>query len=187
MISFDSGFSAEEKRDFLLQARSALPPGGNNTRTATQLLYAVTRGGDAHVREVERLERIERIRNEHRERSSPADRYLGGRMMFASQFGSFMTHHAPVHRGVSPAILAALPRVLISPSVHEHETDDNNCIICLDQMEPGQTVIILPCFHRYHEKCISSWFSNSKLCPIDKLDIEKLAHDGGDSQVIHRL
>ena len=56
----------------------------------------------------------------------------------------------------------------------EEEITDNKksflqdeCPICLETIESGDYCILDPCFHKYHEKCIKDWFSNSNdnTCP----------------------
>jgi len=100
--------------------------------------------------------------------------------------------------GLALGILQSLPRFVLQPTSHVStpqepgaprdvattEESDDNCVICLENMEPGQTIVILPCFHRFHAECVDSWLKGSKLCPIDKLDIEQLVHRSGDSQNI---
>jgi hypothetical protein len=53
-------------------------------------------------------------------------------------------------------------------SVHTLEnTKENCCSICLDNMEKGEIIRSLPCFHMYHSKCIDDWlFRNKNKSPI---------------------
>lgn len=48
-------------------------------------------------------------------------------------------------------------------------TKENCCSICLDNMEKGEIIRSLPCFHMYHSKCIDDWFYRNKnklpICP----------------------
>jgi hypothetical protein len=39
-----------------------------------------------------------------------------------------------------------------------------NCGICFDSTY-GTSIIVLPCGHNYHKKCIDKWFETSKTCP----------------------
>ncbi|CAK74048.1 unnamed protein product (macronuclear) [Paramecium tetraurelia] len=45
------------------------------------------------------------------------------------------------------------------------------CSICINNYEDGEELILLPCIHRFHKKCISEWFKNQSTCPICKTDI----------------
>ena len=44
--------------------------------------------------------------------------------------------------------------------------ENNECIICLDDMKIGDNIKILKCGHIYHYKCINEWFNVKKECPI---------------------
>ena len=44
--------------------------------------------------------------------------------------------------------------------------ENNECIICLDDMKIGDNIKILKCGHIYHHKCINDWFNVKKECPI---------------------
>ena len=41
-----------------------------------------------------------------------------------------------------------------------------DCIICFNEINKEDDIIILPCKHFYHKECISKWFETSKTCPI---------------------
>ena len=45
------------------------------------------------------------------------------------------------------------------------------CAICLAGFEPGDKVKTLPCFHRYHSRCLRTWFEQENLiCPTCRFD-----------------
>ena len=193
-ISFGSEFSDLERADLISLLQTQLPSESErNQRGINTPLFPVVRGGDAHMRDIERQRlqadrnRVlqELARNRRQWHPTSAQRYLGSRQMFGARFGlvSSAWDVPAVHRGVLPHILEALPRVTVK-SESPAETEEHNCVVCLDPMEEGQTIIILPCFHRFHEKCICGWLNCSKQCPIDKIDVEKLIQDGGDSQAV---
>jgi len=46
------------------------------------------------------------------------------------------------------------------------EDKDKNCTICLSQLEAGDEVVSLPCFHRFHTECILAWFKKEDTCAI---------------------
>ncbi|KAK9160876.1 hypothetical protein Syun_007217 [Stephania yunnanensis] len=39
------------------------------------------------------------------------------------------------------------------------------CAICLDEFQMEQPVVNLPCFHRYHSKCVLPWLTSQFQCP----------------------
>lgn len=48
---------------------------------------------------------------------------------------------------------------------------NKECSICLDNYNPTDKIIKLPCNHIYHQKCINEWFSKSKSCPMCRINI----------------
>ena len=46
-----------------------------------------------------------------------------------------------------------------------------SCCICLAEIEAGDEVKTLPCFHLFHSTCIERWLNQSSLCPICKLTV----------------
>jgi hypothetical protein len=43
--------------------------------------------------------------------------------------------------------------------------ENNECIICLDNMKKGDDIIIIKCGHKYHKSCLMKWFNKKKICP----------------------
>jgi len=56
----------------------------------------------------------------------------------------------------------------------EKAEDVHQCMICLMELEIGDTVKVLPkCGHSFHPDCISQWLTKSSVnCPIDGLPVE---------------
>ncbi|XP_002741202.1 E3 ubiquitin-protein ligase znrf2-like [Saccoglossus kowalevskii] len=44
-------------------------------------------------------------------------------------------------------------------------TDTGECVICLDDLQQGDTIARLPCLCIYHKSCIDSWFEVNRSCP----------------------
>ena len=60
--------------------------------------------------------------------------------------------------------------VLTTINPHPNE----NCAICQDVMEDGQSVRILShCIHRFHQECIDTWFQSHVTCPTCRHDIRE--------------
>ena len=68
------------------------------------------------------------------------------------------------------AILEDLP---VSVITEETKKDSNNpnCVVCLNNFNPGDEVISLPCFHMFHKDCLISWLKKKLSCPVCKLNI----------------
>ncbi|GMJ00795.1 BCA2 zinc finger ATL 6 [Hibiscus trionum] len=43
---------------------------------------------------------------------------------------------------------------------------DENCTICLEELEVGSEVSRMPCRHRFHAHCIETWLKQRHSCPI---------------------
>ena len=50
--------------------------------------------------------------------------------------------------------------------VLDKEFENNECIICLENMKTGDKIKILECGHIYHNECINDWFKRKKECPV---------------------
>lgn len=47
---------------------------------------------------------------------------------------------------------------------------DFACVICAEDPDPTSTILTLPCLHRFHENCMTSWFLRSNTCPTCRHD-----------------
>ncbi|XP_061783683.1 E3 ubiquitin-protein ligase znrf1 isoform X2 [Nerophis lumbriciformis] len=43
--------------------------------------------------------------------------------------------------------------------------DAGECVICLEELQQGDTIARLPCLCVYHKSCIDSWFEINRSCP----------------------
>lgn len=52
---------------------------------------------------------------------------------------------------------------------------DEMCPICLSEIEKGDRVKVLPCYHNGHESCIDTWLKRDNRCPVcqRQVDIEE--------------
>lgn len=44
-------------------------------------------------------------------------------------------------------------------------TDQEECAVCLDLFRAGETLIHLPCTHRFHSRCLVPWLESHSHCP----------------------
>lgn len=66
-----------------------------------------------------------------------------------------------------PATEAAI-RSLPNKKVEREMLDDHGkaeCSICMDSVEIGDQVTVLPCTHWFHETCITAWLKEHDTCP----------------------
>ena len=46
-----------------------------------------------------------------------------------------------------------------------------SCSICLCEYEHGERMVLLPCYHIYHESCLKCWTTNHLRCPLCNSDL----------------
>eukprot|EP00929_Paragymnodinium_shiwhaense_P008620 TRINITY_DN112577_c0_g1_i1.p1 TRINITY_DN112577_c0_g1~~TRINITY_DN112577_c0_g1_i1.p1 ORF type:complete len:386 (-),score=75.30 TRINITY_DN112577_c0_g1_i1:106-1263(-) len=59
----------------------------------------------------------------------------------------------------------------------EEAVDCDDCAICLECYEQDDRIAFLPCRHRFHEGCVSSWLNRDTVCPLCKQDIWQASED----------
>ena len=51
--------------------------------------------------------------------------------------------------------------------INKLKDENKRCIICLEDFQNNDNSIYLPCFHLFHEKCITDWINMKKgFCPL---------------------
>ncbi|KAL5698424.1 hypothetical protein ACHQM5_029461 [Ranunculus cassubicifolius] len=50
-------------------------------------------------------------------------------------------------------------------------SDEDECAVCLERFKGGQTLVHLPCSHRFHSRCIVPWLANNTQCPCCRTDV----------------
>ncbi|KAM7472986.1 hypothetical protein LguiA_011169 [Lonicera macranthoides] len=48
-------------------------------------------------------------------------------------------------------------------------SDQDECAVCLDHFKAGQTLMHLPCAHRFHLRCLAPWLENNAHCPCCRM------------------
>lgn len=76
-----------------------------------------------------------------------------------------------VHLGVGldPKLLETVPVMpfLLARKRDDFRDDQRECVVCLGEMEDGETVRLLPdCRHAFHVPCIDRWFVAHSNCPV---------------------
>lgn len=75
------------------------------------------------------------------------------------------------------ADIDALPRTNVTEEMlgEEHKAE---CSICMDEVNIGEQVTLLPCKHWFHHPCVSAWLLEHDTCPHCRKGITK----GGEGQ-----
>ncbi|XAR66811.1 hypothetical protein NMG60_11013155 [Bertholletia excelsa] len=50
-------------------------------------------------------------------------------------------------------------------------TEPEDCAICLDKFKARETLVNLPCSHRFHSRCLDPWLQNNAHCPCCRMGI----------------
>ncbi|GJN28344.1 hypothetical protein PR202_gb16454 [Eleusine coracana subsp. coracana] len=54
---------------------------------------------------------------------------------------------------------------LREPNLTEAAAAGQNCAVCLEDLEEGNTLRVMPCSHCFHTRCIYKWLRASCVCP----------------------
>ncbi|TYH91003.1 hypothetical protein ES332_A13G087700v1 [Gossypium tomentosum] len=65
--------------------------------------------------------------------------------------------------GQPPASKASIEAM---PSVKIGESEDGECVVCLEEWKPGEVVKEMPCKHKFHDECIQKWLVIHGSCPV---------------------
>ncbi|KAL1222491.1 putative E3 ubiquitin-protein ligase RHY1A [Cardamine amara subsp. amara] len=49
--------------------------------------------------------------------------------------------------------------------------EQQDCAICLDRFKTGETLVHLPCAHKFHSICLLPWLDTNVYCPYCRMDI----------------
>jgi E3 ubiquitin-protein ligase RNF115/126 len=71
----------------------------------------------------------------------------------------------------SPDAIAALPKRKLDEKMLGPE-GKGECSVCMDDVQLGDEVVLLPCSHWFHEACARAWLSEHNTCPVCRKGIE---------------
>ena len=54
---------------------------------------------------------------------------------------------------------------MLSAFYYKGENDIRECTVCYVEFEKKDVLILLPCMHYFHPKCIDSWLLRKGICP----------------------
>ncbi|KAK3711555.1 hypothetical protein LTR37_009546 [Vermiconidia calcicola] len=78
------------------------------------------------------------------------------------------------------AAISSLPKKVITKQ-DQGESGKAECSICMDEVELGGTVTVLPCTHWFHHECIKAWLSEHDTCPHCRQGIMPKEGDASNS------
>jgi len=84
-------------------------------------------------------------------------------MDFSSMFG---TEKPPPP--ASKEFVASLPTSKIT---EQDKVNDAKCPVCLKSFEEDESLMCLPCDHRFHSTCIEPWLSKTNSCPLCRFEM----------------
>ncbi|ROW02333.1 hypothetical protein VSDG_02470 [Cytospora chrysosperma] len=87
----------------------------------------------------------------------------------------------PQSNAAPPASEAAIEK-LEKKRIDKEMMGDNGkaeCTICIDEMQLGDEVTVLPCKHWFHGECVTLWLKEHNTCPVCRAPIEQ--RDGNNN------
>eukprot|EP01023_Acetabularia_acetabulum_P032386 TRINITY_DN30252_c0_g1_i12.p11 TRINITY_DN30252_c0_g1~~TRINITY_DN30252_c0_g1_i12.p11 ORF type:complete len:128 (+),score=20.69 TRINITY_DN30252_c0_g1_i12:2188-2571(+) len=60
---------------------------------------------------------------------------------------------------------------------NQEKFENVSCPVCLENYKLGEKVVTLPCFHKFHQGCITSWIEEKgfdSVCPVCKQNVKEL-------------
>lgn len=68
--------------------------------------------------------------------------------------------------GAARNIIRALPTITTTTEqLASASADNRSCTICLEDFLVGDVQRLLPCFHRFHDRCVDQWLQQRGCCP----------------------
>lgn len=104
--------------------------------------------------------------------------FINGRPLAREHRSRTRRHHRSRLGAEQPNGEGFLSLLEAKSRVHTSTTElEEPCAICTDCVLPGECVRTLPCFHRFHDACATSFFQNppgnDPVCPICRHDLRE--------------
>lgn len=80
----------------------------------------------------------------------------------------------------SPEAIAKLPRKAADKSMMDSE-GKAECSVCMDNVDIGDEVTVLPCSHWFHGECVGAWLKEHDTCPHCRQGIMPKDADGSQA------
>ncbi|XP_027772148.1 E3 ubiquitin-protein ligase RING1-like [Solanum pennellii] len=90
------------------------------------------------------------------------DQYCDGRILLALQESSSVV-------GMVAASKSSIE--LLETIENDERSNNDDCMVCLDEIGDETQVLRLPCSHMFHAHCITKWLQNSHYCPLCRFEM----------------
>jgi hypothetical protein len=74
--------------------------------------------------------------------------------------------------GVSETMVDCLPYIRLEET---HTGKQGECVVCCEDLKPGEVGMQIPCNHFFHPECIVPWLETHNTCPICRSELTKKA------------
>ncbi|XWS23183.1 hypothetical protein CRYUN_Cryun29cG0099200 [Craigia yunnanensis] len=72
------------------------------------------------------------------------------------------------------------------PIVEIGESEDGDCVVCLEEWKAGEVAKVMPCKHKFHDECIEKWLGIHGSCPVCRykmpVDEEEMSKKGDEER-----
>lgn len=58
-----------------------------------------------------------------------------------------------------------------SKLINWKDTEQEDCAVCLERFKKGETLMHLPCAHRFHSGCLVPWLESNSHCPCCRTSV----------------
>ncbi|KAK5175171.1 uncharacterized protein LTR77_000308 [Saxophila tyrrhenica] len=88
-----------------------------------------------------------------------------------------------------PASAAAIANLPSRPLTQEDQGENGkaDCSICMDEVELGTKVTVLPCGHWFHFDCVKAWLGEHDTCPHCRQGIMPKEGSGGGEEALNDM
>jgi len=76
------------------------------------------------------------------------------------------------------SLIATLPTHVMTAAEAEAVPEECRvCTICIEDFQAGDKIQTLPCFHRFHKRCVGQWLLRNGVCPVCKHEVSGVHGD----------
>lgn len=75
----------------------------------------------------------------------------------------------PKQPPTAAAELQAMP--VLKVCEEDLDAESNECTICLEKLNAGESALRIPCGHLFHEDCVRTWLQSNNQCPMCRYEL----------------